>query len=240
MTVQGDGQYDYGDSGFDNFFSRSVDTTPNLNLDSEVPSNNSVAFDRNQVTGPLGDIQRFGKVEFDGPNNRIIVSDDSNLRIVIGQQEDGSQGIIVSKPGRDATIQRPSDLVLNSNQNNLKVAATDIVTFPSVSSITASTTTYRSIVIPHNLGIVPGFLLYLKVFNASSASELGFPAFYYKQIFDSSFFAVNNITDSYYSGIDERNLYLTRGSFNGDAVNAHDAPTASIRYYIFQESIATQ
>lgn len=229
---------DYTNSGFDKFLSRG--DTPNLggSLDQNVP-NNSLPADRTQTTGQLGDTLALGNIKFQGSDGNIVLKDDNNVRIVIGLQADGTQGIIISKEGKDANINRPQDLSLNSQQNNLKIAKSDTYTFPNVLSIPASTSAYRYATIPHNLGIVPSFLLYLKVINAASLSEQNFPASYYKQIFDSSFFAVNNITDSYYTGIDERNFYLARSSFNGDGANAHDAPAATVRFLILQESIST-
>lgn len=230
---------DYTNSGFDKFLSRG--DTPNLGgaLDQPAPSNNALPADRTQITGQMGDILPIGNINLDGTSGAITIRDDNNLRVVMGLQADGSQGVIISKEGFDADINRPANLVLNSQQNNLKVAKSDTYTFPAIVGIPANTQPYRYATIPHNLGVVPGFLLYLKVINSASLAEQGFPASYYKQIFDSSFFAVNNITDSYYSGIDEKNLYLARSSFNGDGSNAHDAPEATVRFYILQESIST-
>lgn len=80
---------DYSDSGFDNFMSRSVDQTPQINLDSAVPPNNSVAFDRNQISGPLGDTLRLGNIFINGADGNIIVSDGQNDRLLLGEQDGG-------------------------------------------------------------------------------------------------------------------------------------------------------
>lgn len=84
-----DGQYDYSTAGFDNFMSRSVDQTPQLNLDSSSPSNNAVAFDRTQVDGPLGDTLRLGRIYLNGADGNIIVNDTNNDRLLIGEDPGG-------------------------------------------------------------------------------------------------------------------------------------------------------
>jgi hypothetical protein len=226
---------DYTDSGFDKLLSRAGSQTIPGPLDQETP-NRSLPFDRTPIGGSTGDTYRVGNVFIDGVNGQIFVNDTNNKRVILGTQTDGTPGLTVSKEGKDADINRPQDLFFNSNQNVLKVAKTGTYTFPSLPSVTASATVYRTATIPHNLGVVPGFLLYLQVNNAGNASEVQFPPTYYKQIFDSSFFAFNNITDSYYSGVNDRNLYISRGAFNGSG-GALDAPQATVRYYILQESI---
>lgn len=80
---------DYNAAGFDNFMSRSVDPTPQLNLDSPAPPNNAVAFDRTQVDGPLGDTLRIGKINLNGADGNIILSDGNNDRLLLGEQTDG-------------------------------------------------------------------------------------------------------------------------------------------------------
>lgn len=89
MSVASDGQYDYADAGFDGFLSRSVDATPELNLASQVPSNNAVAFDRTQVTGPLGDTLRLGRIYINGSNGTIIMNDGTNDVLLIGEDPNG-------------------------------------------------------------------------------------------------------------------------------------------------------
>lgn len=73
---------DYNAAGFDNFMSRSIDQTPQINLDSPAPPNNAVAFDRTQTTGPLGDTFRVGNMLLDGVSGRISVFDDSGNEVV--------------------------------------------------------------------------------------------------------------------------------------------------------------
>lgn len=67
--------YDYAAAGFDNFLSRSVDQTPQVNMDSPVPTNNSLPFDRTQVTGHQGDTYQAGPVRI--TNTGLEVVDDS-------------------------------------------------------------------------------------------------------------------------------------------------------------------
>lgn len=85
MSTQGDGQYDLTDAGFDGFLSRSVDDTARTNLDSPTNTSQQVAFDRNQITGALGDTFRIGRIYFDGSNGTIIMNDGQNDVLLIGQ-----------------------------------------------------------------------------------------------------------------------------------------------------------
>lgn len=85
-----DGQeMDYNSAGFDNFFSRSVEQSPQINLDSPSPPNNAVAFDRTQVTGPLGDTFRIGLISLNGADGNIIVNDSNDDRLLLGEQVGG-------------------------------------------------------------------------------------------------------------------------------------------------------
>lgn len=89
MSTADDGTYDLTDAGFDSFLSRSVDQTPQLNLDSPQPFNNAVAFDRTQVTGALSDVLRLGRIYFDGANGTIIMNDGTNDVLLIGEDPNG-------------------------------------------------------------------------------------------------------------------------------------------------------
>jgi len=89
MSTADDGTYDLTDAGFDSFLSRSIDQTPQLNLDSPQPSNNAVAFDRTQITGALGDTLRIGRIYFDGSNGTIIMNDGTNDVLLIGEDPNG-------------------------------------------------------------------------------------------------------------------------------------------------------
>lgn len=81
---QNSGDYDMTTAGFDGFMSRSIDQTPQINLDSATPPNNAIAFDRNQVTGALGDTFRLGKIYLNGSTGTIIMSDGTNDVLLIG------------------------------------------------------------------------------------------------------------------------------------------------------------
>lgn len=75
MSTADDGQYDLTDAGFDSFLSRSVDQTPQLNLDSPQPYNNALPFDRTQVTGSQGDTYKMGGVSIAAQDSSITLND---------------------------------------------------------------------------------------------------------------------------------------------------------------------
>lgn len=78
---------DYSNSGFDKLLSRG--DTPNLggSLDQAVP-NNSMPADRTQITGPMGDTLRIGKIFLNGSDGNIVANDGTNDFLIIG--DDGS------------------------------------------------------------------------------------------------------------------------------------------------------
>lgn len=80
---------DYIASGFNAFLSRSIDNGPTVNLDSVTPPNNTLAFDRTQINGMLGDIFTIGNIKLNGSEGTIILSDGTNDRVLIGFQSDG-------------------------------------------------------------------------------------------------------------------------------------------------------
>ena len=82
-------KYDYTDSGFDGFLSRSVDDLSQLNLDSGGPQSTQQAYDRTQVTGQLGDTLRIGKINLDGVKGRVSIVDDNNNEVVRLGELDG-------------------------------------------------------------------------------------------------------------------------------------------------------
>lgn len=76
--------YDYTVSGFDGFLSRSIDSISMTNLDSAGPRSNQMAFDRNLVSGSLGDTLRIGKIYLNGSDGNIIMNDGGNDVLLIG------------------------------------------------------------------------------------------------------------------------------------------------------------
>lgn len=89
MNPSGTGYYDYGTAGFDGFLSRSIDDLSQVTLDSPGPQSNTVAYDRTQVSGTLGDTLRIGNIYLNGADENIILSDGNNNRLLIGRQDNG-------------------------------------------------------------------------------------------------------------------------------------------------------
>lgn len=72
-----DGKYDYSDAGLDGFLSRSIDDVNQPSLNTPGPIVGSIAFDRTNVSGPLGDVLRVGKIYIDGVKGRVSFFDDT-------------------------------------------------------------------------------------------------------------------------------------------------------------------
>lgn len=77
-------EYDYALSGFDPFFTRSIDSNGASNLDASGSINTSqqVNYDQNQVTGALGDILKIGNIQINGVTGRISIFDDDGREAV--------------------------------------------------------------------------------------------------------------------------------------------------------------
>lgn len=125
----------------------------------------------NQVTGnPNFFGQKVSKpginVQTAGPQDLVYSNDyttttyydNSNSRILLGQLPDGTYGIWVSKPGfnvTDTNAVASNELILNSNQDVLKVAASGDITINvnATGNFTGTAT--------HTLGVTPAILCYL-------------------------------------------------------------------------------
>ena len=81
--------YDYIQAGFDGFLSRSIDDFTQVNLSSPGPQTTSIRYDSAQVTGPVGDTYRVGKIFFDGAKGRISIYDDNGNEVVRIGELDG-------------------------------------------------------------------------------------------------------------------------------------------------------
>lgn len=77
--------YDYTDSGFDSFLSRSVDDVPQVNLDSQGPQTTQIRYDSAQVSGALGNTLKIGSIHLDGIKGRISIYDGEDEVVRVGE-----------------------------------------------------------------------------------------------------------------------------------------------------------
>lgn len=97
-------EYNYTNSGIDNFLNRSIDqVTWQSSLDASLnmpgygtlttlpspPANNAVQYDATQVSGALGNTLAVGNVNINGSDGNITLSDGVTNRLLIGTQQDG-------------------------------------------------------------------------------------------------------------------------------------------------------
>lgn len=76
---------DYTSVGFDEFLSRSIDETPQTNLESQGPQTTQIRYDASQVSGFVGDTFKMGPVRI--TSRGILMSDDSgNDVLLIGEE----------------------------------------------------------------------------------------------------------------------------------------------------------
>lgn len=100
---------------------------------------------------------------------QILVNDGTYNRVAIGQRNDGTYGIKVSKSGNDALTAANSNLVMSSDFNMFKIVATGTFTFTADNPYTAGTIYTTSV--NHNLGYEPVHLVYQKA-QPSLGSQL--------------------------------------------------------------------
>lgn len=112
----------YQDSGFDSFLSRSIDDTPQFNLDSQGPQTTQMRYDSAGLSGVAGDVfrttdssqsgamkgetvlegsLRVGNILIDGDAGNIKMADTSTNRLILGQLPDGTINLVISRPGVD-------------------------------------------------------------------------------------------------------------------------------------------
>lgn len=81
--------YTYTSAGFDGFLMRSIDKTPQVNLNDPGPVSKSIAFDRTQASGMLGNILQIGNINLDGVKGRVSIFDSNgNETVRIGELDD--------------------------------------------------------------------------------------------------------------------------------------------------------
>lgn len=73
--------YDYTQSGFDGFLSRSIDDLVQVNLDSQGPKTTQIRYDSAQVSGFQGDSFQVGPVRI--TKKGLIMADDSGTDILL-------------------------------------------------------------------------------------------------------------------------------------------------------------
>ncbi len=147
-----------------------------------------------------------GKTYFDLNNNRLVVSDPWNTRVVIGKMADGSYGIKVSLPEYEA------DTDTNINHYALWCTSDDSVDNVLIkeklrgsTSVSASSSTN----IAHGLGYVPFCIVFVEVTSGVYIKSGGRP-------FDSN---------GFYFTVNSTNLVLHNSS----------ASSKTFKYYIFYD-----
>ena len=74
----------YVDSGFNKFFSRSINASGSTNTLQEVSNtagNKDLNFDHYSTSGSLGDKIQVGGVIIDGTNRRIVIQDENGVEV---------------------------------------------------------------------------------------------------------------------------------------------------------------
>lgn len=156
--------YDYTESGFDKFMSRSIDNLSQANLDSAGPVTTAQAYDRSQISGSLGDSLQLGNIVIDGRGGGIGLNQGRNQPLWIGTDSKGNQAVKIAKDGLDGRTARDDQLNFNSLQDSLKVIKTGTETVAGSQPTNWAT-------VPHNLGFAPVPLVFLNNVNLSGIAN---------------------------------------------------------------------
>lgn len=150
-------------------------------------------------------------------NTRILAVDSDDVPVVsFGQQEDGSLGLRVAKPGVDVTTNSDlSQLIFNSSQNTFKIVYTSSVTaIPSSGSATSTVT------IPHGLSFVPTIVAFATISGIyAPVPSIGVNT------------TTGAVTAMVNATVDATNVYLI-ATYPGSTVPSGN----SIKYYLLQET----
>lgn len=146
--------YDYEDSGFDGFLSRSVDNLPQVNLDSRGPQSTAQAYDRSQVSGFLGDTFQVGGTKISRDN--IIMNDGDTDVLLIGKGRKGEEVVKMAQPGYDVNTTGDENLIWSSAFNSFKIVK--ILTPTHTIGGTDLALDYFTLSFAHTLGFIPAII----------------------------------------------------------------------------------
>ncbi len=246
--------YNYETAGFDAFLSKSIDNTPQVNLSTQGPTSTAIRYDDAQVSGFLGNTIQAGGVNI----SQQSISINNVSQLLIGKQTDGTIGMTVSKEGKDADINRPQDLIFNSNQDIFKVGITGTYTFPPRGGVPIQgdlpgpgiATVYMD-QIPHGLGVTPIVECYIKMDNSDPGNV------FHKDIFTPWNNAITSSGNLYplnhslvqpntnneilyilYAGADDTFLYVGEHILSNDPAIVWSTISQTFTYYAYSNSAA--
>jgi hypothetical protein len=78
---------------------------------------------------------------------KTLVNDGFNDRVILGQQVDGSYGLVVSKAGFNADPTDPAGLIFNSSQDVFKIVQVGQVTIDPFDALAGTTTTGQAMAV---------------------------------------------------------------------------------------------
>lgn len=161
-----------------------------------------------------------GHIRIEDAKDRLIAFDGENILALFGRDSTGKVVVKTAKEGYDADTATDEQLIFNSNQNILKIAAT------GVASITTSTIS-DSLVIPHSLGSVKAAQVFEIDYPSVGTSQ---PLPITRTVFNGAPGSENMVMVSkldFY--VDDNNLVINIDSIVGNALH-------TFRYYLFQET----
>jgi len=162
-----------------------------------------------------------------------LINDGTFDRVLIGFQKGGfgtkDLGIKVSKEGYDVKTAADDELIFNSSQNMFKVVISDSTTVIGSSSLTYGTP--QTATIPHNLGYVPAFNVYV---NPSSPIP-GFQGGDGLSNLPLMYFSAGAVLLLLQARADSTNLYLDVINTNSGTYDL-DLYSWTFKYYLLQET----
>lgn len=97
-----------------------------------------------------------GKVRLELQNNRVVSTDGTDDRFIIGTRPDGSRGPYLSQPGFDVKDASDDQLIINAGQNVFKIVHSGTLSNTKPANSLFNTVTYS-----HGLGFTPAIVAYM-------------------------------------------------------------------------------
>lgn len=208
------------------------DAIPSVPVQATTPDPNALGLINPDdiLSGTQRGSQALGapNIQTDSANERIVVNDGNNLRVIFGRTGTGPNdwGLEVSKPGFNVDTATDSQLIFNSSQDVFKIVkeGSTSITVPSVSS-----STFFSVTVPHNLGFAP-------IPQAFVNFGGYFPMPYFEGVSANGIYVGYNMLISCF--VDTTNFYVN-ANVGQSGGNPSASGTFPINYYLLQETAST-
>ncbi len=190
--------------------------------------------------GQKTDSVNNGNLRTEYGNNRLVINDGSDDRLIMGQEDDGDIVFKVSQPGYNVNTATDQQLAFSSQFNSFKIIQSGEAIINKAANAQTGTAS-----VTHNLGYAPAVIAFCNrgspaIFDgASGVAGTSLPVFTTVQTWDGSLPGTAITAHAYFtSGTTETVFVLRTPLFNNPSYLGYydDAITLSFKYYILAET----